>query len=248
MLPTANRFLQAVTAACCLGLLAACGGHDEHAKAEQQADSLGMAFSGSSLTYDGDTVVVGKEGPRARIAANGDLTIDGKAVTLDDAQRAQLAAYHATAMQFRDHAKDVGMAGAKLGTSVVVDVIHGIAKGDTSKIEENAKAKAEGVKLAALKLCEDLGSLRSTQQQLVATLPQFGPYAFVDQADVDDCLKDTKKDGPELASAPTPAPTPAEATANAAAEVAAAAAANSTSGNADAPAATAPAAGAAPAR
>lgn len=243
MLPTANRFLQAVTAACCLGLLAACGGHDEHAKAEEQADKLGMAFSGSSLTYDGDTVVVGKEGPRARIAPNGDLTIDGKAVVLDDAQRAQLVAYHATATQFRDHAKDVGMAGAKLGTSVVADVIHGIAKGDTSKIEENAKAKAEGVKLAALKLCEDLGSLRSTQQQLVATLPQFGPYAFVDQADVDDCLKDTKKDGPELATTPTPA----EATANAAAEVAAAAAANSTSGNAGAPAAAAPADGATPA-
>lgn len=236
MIATAtDRFLRAVFVTLCLAPIVGCGGHDDAAKSPD-AEGDHLAFDAGNLSYDSGAVVVGRSEPKARIAANGDLTIGGTAVTVDATQRAQLAEYHATATAFRTHAKEVGLAGARLGTQIAADVIGSLAKGDTSHVEANAKEKAEGIKAAAFRLCEDLQSLRGTERKLAASLPQFEPYVFVEGKDVDDCMKDTR---PAAQAAEAPAETPAEAAATAAANSAAAAAASAASAAPPAPAAPA---------
>jgi hypothetical protein len=248
-----ERFVHTLIATAALVTLAACGGGgdakkaaestasaDTAASARENADggwSSHFSVSDGGISFDGDTVVLGKSAPKARISANGDLSIGDAPVTVDAAQRADLVAYHGTALQFRAHAVEVGKAGAQLGKDAVVDVFKGIASGDTSKIEENVKAKAEGVKAAAGRLCQDVRTLKDTQDRLAAGIPQFAPYATLVQGDVDDCLKDTAPDGVQVAS-DAPAQTPAEA--HAAAAAAAAASAASAASSAPAAGGTAP--------
>jgi hypothetical protein len=40
-----------------------------------------------------------------------------------------------------------------------------------------------------MQICRQLPAMRDTQQQLAASLPAFKPYATLDQADIDDCMK-----------------------------------------------------------
>jgi hypothetical protein len=246
-----ERFVHALIATAAFATLAACGGGGDAKKsADSTAGTTSTAstgddwsnhvhLSGGGISFDGDTVVLGKSAPKARIAANGDLTIGDAPVAVDAAQRAELVAYHGAALQFRAHAIDVGKAGAQLGKDAVVDVVKGIASGDTSKIEANVKAKAEGVKAAAGRLCQDVRALKASQDRLAAGIPQFAPYATLVQGDVEDCLKETAPEAAQVASG-APAQTPAEAHAAAAA----AAAASAASAASSAPAAG----GAAPAR
>ena len=42
----------------------------------------------------------------------------------------------------------------------------------------------------AIEICVQLPALLETQQQLSASLPEFAPYANMDQSDIDDCIQD----------------------------------------------------------
>jgi hypothetical protein len=154
-----------------------------------------LQFGGSGISFDGDAVVISGTSGKARIAPDGGLTIDGRAVTVDATQRAALAEYHAGAMQLRTHAKQVAGEGVDLGKAIVADVLGGIAKGDTSQIEKNAEAKADGLRRSAARLCTDLTRMRGAQDRVTATLAEFRPYATLDQSDLDDCLKDVPPEG-----------------------------------------------------
>lgn len=170
-----------------------------------------LNLGSGNLSFDGDAVVLKRGDSKARISANGDLTIDGKAVTIDDAQRKDLVAYHGAARQLRTNALATGQAGVKLAKDVVSDVLTGIAKGDTSGIERSAELKAQNVKRAAARICGDLGAMRAAQDRLAGTLEAFEPFATIDQAALDDCRLETGPD-PALATATdAPAAAPADA-------------------------------------
>jgi hypothetical protein len=202
-----------------------------------------LNFGTGSISFDDGAVVLKRGSSTARIAADGDLIVDGAAVTIDDAQRRDLVAYRDAAHQLRTNALATGQAGVQLAKNVVSEVISGVASGDTSKIERNAELEAGKVKRAAARLCTDLGVMRAAQDRLAGTLTPFQPFATIDQAALDDCRRDTSPDAalagatsaaPGTAAAPagdadragTP-PTPAGASPDA-----------GTSGSADSPAAT----------
>jgi hypothetical protein len=170
-----------------------------------------MNLGSGSLSFDGGVVVLKRGGSTARIAANGDLTIDGTAVAIDDAQRRDLVAYRDAAHQLRTNALATGQAGVQLAKNVVSEVISGVASGDTSKIERNAELEAEKVKSAAARLCTDLGVMRAAQDRLAGTLTPFRPFATIDQPALDDCRHETAPNA-GLADAASPAPGTAGAT------------------------------------
>lgn len=167
------------------------------------------ADGGSFSIDDGKVVFNTKGAPRAEITADGTFTIDGKAVALDDAQRANLVKYHAEAMRFIEHAKDTGVAGAEVGVAAVKEVASGLAAGDTSKISERVEAKADIVRQAADKLCTDLESISALQKEIGAQLAAFRPYGIVSDRDPAQCHKDVAKSGVKDAQAPPPAAEPA---------------------------------------
>ena len=45
-----------------------------------------------------------------------------------------------------------------------------------------------------LKICHRLPQLRDSQQALAASVPEFRPYATLDNDDVENCERDLRKD------------------------------------------------------
>jgi len=110
-----------------------------------------------------------------------------------DAQRATLEHYHATALQFIEHAKATGEAGAEVGVAAVTEVAKGLSSGDTSKIGERIEAKVGPVKEAAGKLCTDLATIVELQTALAADLAAFKPFTVIGDGEASKCRKDLAK-------------------------------------------------------
>lgn len=126
-------------------------------------------------------------GPKVEISPTGDLLIDDVAVPLDANQRALVLQYRGQMMEVIKAGIDVGVQGANLGAQAAGEAIKGIFSGDTGKIEARVNAEAEKIKQSAAKICDLLPGLMTTQQQMAAAIPQFKPYATMDQSDIDDC-------------------------------------------------------------
>ena len=99
----------------------------------------------------------------------------------------------------RDRALNVavGGCGADLGIHAAKAAIWGALSGKNDKaIEASIKPQTDKIQAAALKLCKRLPELLSSQQKLAAAMPEFRPYARMEQKDVDDCGKEmADKDG-----------------------------------------------------
>ena len=187
-----RRKLWMVAAFACAVLLAGCGSH-EH---------VGMSSSGNGLTItDGKVVLHGSDGATAEVTADGALSIDGKPVQVTDPQRATLVRYHATAMEFVEHAKATGVAGAQVGITAATEVVKGLAAGDTSKIGERIEAKVGPVKEAAGKLCTDLATIAELQASLAADLAAFKPFTLIGDDEPGKCRRDLEKDKGDPAKA-----------------------------------------------
>ncbi|MCU0975506.1 MAG: hypothetical protein MUC71_04245 [Steroidobacteraceae bacterium] len=187
-----NRLLTwSLTVALCASAVAGCGRSEpKPAATEPAADdsTLTISIKVGSLGLSRDSVRIRPEGlPEARIFPGGRLVIDGSEVEVTDAERADLIAYHAAAMQLGVHAKDTGIAGAKVGLAAVGAVISGLAKGDPDSIGPKVEAEAEKVKQAARLVCEDIAAMRKAQDALAAELEAFRPYATLEEADELEC-------------------------------------------------------------
>ena len=82
---------------------------------------------------------------------------------------------------------DIGVQGANLGAQAAGEAIKGIFSGNSEQIEARINAEADKIKASAAKICDQLPALMATQQQLAAAVPEFKPYAKMDQSDIDDC-------------------------------------------------------------
>ena len=80
---------------------------------------------------------------------------------------------------------------ADLGIRAAKEAMWGAFTGKSDKdIEASIKPQTEKIKAAAATLCRQLPDLLSAQQKLAAAMPEFRPYATMQQKDVNDCGKD----------------------------------------------------------
>lgn len=126
-------------------------------------------------------------GPEAVVSAGGEISIAGRAVALDPAQKDIAVRYFANANAVRDDGFATGMAGASTALTAISSVVTGLASGEPDKIGTAVDAKAAKVQAQAEKLCRDLGELAATQNALAASVPEFKPYALIQTQEVNEC-------------------------------------------------------------
>lgn len=135
--------------------------------------------------------------PKAEITPQGELLIGGKPVVATPAQQTLLLDYRKQIVGIAEAGMDIGAQGADLGLSAAKEGVWGALTGKSDKdIEAAIRPQTDKIQAAAAKLCQRLPDLLTSQQKLAAAMPEFRPYATMQQKDVDDCGKDIKdKDG-----------------------------------------------------
>ncbi|WP_345781807.1 hypothetical protein [Rhodanobacter sp. AS-Z3] len=135
--------------------------------------------------------------PKAEITPQGELLIAGKKVTATHAQQTLLLDYRQQIIGIAEAGMDVGAQGAGLGINAAKQALWGKFSGKSDDdIEAALKPQTDKIQAAAMKLCKRLPDLLSSQQKLGAAMPEFRPYATMEQKDIDDCGKKvTDKDG-----------------------------------------------------
>lgn len=128
-------------------------------------------------------------GPDAIMSVTGELSIDGKTVALNQAQKELVTRYFAGAHTLRDDGFATGMAGASTALTAISSVVTGLASGEPDKIGQDVEAKAAKVEVQAEKVCRDLHELAMLQDALATALPEFKPYATIENSEVDDCRR-----------------------------------------------------------
>lgn len=150
-----------------------------------------VSTDGGRINASGKSVTLHADGqPEAKITAAGDLLIDGKAVTVNPAQRVLLQAYHKEMNAMTTDGIAIGKQGAKLAGKAVTEAIKGAISGNADDVESKVEAEAKKIEQSAMRLCKRLVTVKASQDALAASLPEFKPYATIDQSDVDDCGSD----------------------------------------------------------
>ena len=132
-------------------------------------------------------ISIGSDGSKVELTPTGDLLINGASIPLNDSQRAITLRYRSQMIGIAEAGIDIGVQGANLGAKAAGEAIKGIFSGNSEQIEARINAEADKIKASAVKLCDQLPALMATQQQLAAAVPEFKPYAKMDQSDIDDC-------------------------------------------------------------
>lgn len=136
--------------------------------------------------------------PKAELTPQGDLLIEGRKIEANPEQHALLVQYRKQVEGVAHAGMDIGVQGAELGVKAATEAIKGIFSGNTDDVEQRVEAEAEQIKLAARKLCDQLPAMLDTQTKLAAAMPEFKPYATMDQGDIDDCYKDDDLKAPQI--------------------------------------------------
>lgn len=126
---------------------------------------------------------------KAEITPQGELLINGTAVATDAHQRELLLDYRKQVEAVAGAGMEIGVAGANLGVKAAGEALKGIFSGDTQGIEGRVNAEASKIEAQAKQLCTLLPGMMAKQQALAAAVPEFKPYATMDQSDIDDCGK-----------------------------------------------------------
>lgn len=135
--------------------------------------------------------------PKAEITPLGEFLIAGKPVSATPAQQSLLLDYRKQVIGLAEAGMDVGAVGANLGLSAAKESLWAAFTGKSDKdIDAAIKPQIDKIQAAAASLCQRLPDVLSAQQKLAAAMPEFGPYATMQQKDVDDCGKEmTDKNG-----------------------------------------------------
>ena len=140
-----------------------------------------------------------KPQPKGEITPKGDLLVDGKAVAIDATQRRRLLDYRAQVIGIAKTGIDAGEQAAMVAIDLTnVSLFRLIVGGMTGSLERRVEASVKrDIAPAVLQICRQLPRLRDSQQALAASVPEFRPYATLEQDDIDGCERDV---GDELAS------------------------------------------------
>lgn len=131
--------------------------------------------------------------PKAEITPRGDLLIEGREIEATPEQHALLLDYRRHIERVAGAGMDIGAAGAELGIKAAGEALRGVFSGDTDKIEERIEAQTDAIKASVVTLCGQLPAMLETQNKLAESMPEFRPYATMDQSDIDDCAKDSDR-------------------------------------------------------
>ncbi len=167
------------------GLLAGCGNGSD------MSDFGGTSIANGGIRVKHGVATLHVSGaPNAVISADGELSIDSKAVATTPAQQALLKQYAQAAFAVREHGIATGKAGAAVAGAAIQGVVASIASGDSNQIDKHVDAKAKQVEEQANKICRDIVQIKTAQDALAAQLPAFKPYAGILAANQhDDCDK-----------------------------------------------------------
>jgi hypothetical protein len=137
-----------------------------------------------------------KDQPKGEITPKGDLLIDGKAVAVDAGQRKQLLDYRVQVIDIARTGIDAGEHAAMLAIEATdVSLFRLIVGGLTGSLERRVEATVQrDIQPAVLRICRQLPQLRDSQQALAVSVPEFRPYATLDEHDVEDCERDIRHD------------------------------------------------------
>lgn len=136
----------------------------------------------------------GNRAPDAEITPQGDLLIEGAKVQVNAEQHALLKRYRSQIEGVAMTGMDIGEQGAEIAGKALTEAFTGIFSGNADQIdqrvEQQVEADTDKIKLAAIELCDQLPAMMATQQALAASLPEFKPYATMEQSDIDECYDD----------------------------------------------------------
>lgn len=132
--------------------------------------------------------------PDAEITPAGELLIAGKAVAASAEQRALLLEYRRQVNLIAEAGIGIGLEGADLAGKAVTEALKSVFTGESDQVERKIEAEAEGIKQSVQKLCDRLPALKAAQDKLAESLPEFKPYAEMDQHDVDECMTESDSD------------------------------------------------------
>lgn len=131
--------------------------------------------------------------PKAEITPQGDLLIAGKKVAATPAQQTLLLDYRKQIVGIAEAGMDIGTRGADLGINAAKQAMWGALSGKSDEdIEAAIKPQTDRIEASAAKLCQRMPDLLAVQQELAAAMPEFRPYATMQQKDIDDCGKNMK--------------------------------------------------------
>jgi hypothetical protein len=128
--------------------------------------------------------------PAAQLTPEGDLLIDGKAVPMDAAQRQAALAYRAEISRVAEAGARLGLQGADLAKDALAQSAASLFDDKPGTIEERLQPAADKMKAEARALCETMPRLMAAQDAFAKAVPEFAPYADVDQVDIDECGED----------------------------------------------------------
>ena len=137
-----------------------------------------------------------KDRPKGEITPKGDLLVEGKAVAVDAVQRRQLLDYRTQVIGIAKTGIDAGEHAAMVAIDLTnVSLFHLIVGGMTGSLERRVEASVKrDIEPAVLQICRQLPQLRDSQQALATSVPEFRPYATLDDDDVEDCESDIRND------------------------------------------------------
>lgn len=182
-----------------LGLVA-CGGSDESADAKTGwagiAEKAQAEIREEMATQPLD-IGKGVDGlPRASLTPEGDLLINGEKVAITPEQREKLLAFRAQLAGLAEAGAEVGIQGAAVATTAMKEAAMAALSGDQSSVEARIKAQTDAIKVSAQALCDRLPALLEAQRVAAEVVPEFKPYASMDEKDITECNVDTEGAAP----------------------------------------------------
>ena len=171
--------------------LLACGG-----PAETESDKSGWAGIAETARAEireemaTQTLDIGegvKGLPRAGLTPQGDLVIDGKTITLSAEQRTKLLDFRTQLAGVAEAGAEVGLQGAAIATTAMKEAAKAALTGDKASIEERMKGSTDAIQASAKALCARLPALLASQRAAAEAVPEFRPYATMDEQDINEC-------------------------------------------------------------
>lgn len=162
----------------------------EMAKARRELDSGNLVLGkGLSIGKHSAGTRTGSDLPPAHITPTGELVIDDTTVAVNAAQRRLL-------LDYRLQVIEVAKAGIDTGEKVAIAALEAtdvslfrlVTSAMSGSLERRIKQTVkQELAPMAVQLCGRLPQVLASQQALTVSVPQFQPYATLDQPSVDGC-------------------------------------------------------------
>jgi hypothetical protein len=165
----------------------------EMAKARVELDSENLSLDkGLHFGKHGKKESTKDSLPVAQITPKGDFLVDGKTVAVNTQQRQQLLDYRGQVIGLAK----IGIEGGERAAMAALDatdvsLFSLIVGGMSGSLERRVEASVkQHVVPLVRQICQRLPEVLESQQQLATSLPQFRPYASLEQDDIKDCERE----------------------------------------------------------